>query len=111
MTNQAMKKSCNSISLPPGNFKGVCGGYSNVRTGKYLNKGKDQRSILKKCNIPVLILLGECDNLQWAYIEDYLKVFKKSKLIIIPNSGHTVFSYQPDLCLKLTREFLTFTEK
>lgn len=111
MTNQALKKSCNAISLKAASFEGVCGGYSNARTGKYVGRGKDQRKFLEKCDIPVLILLGECDYLQWEYVEDYLHVFKKSRLIVIPNSGHTVFSFQPDLCLKLTREFLLGTEK
>jgi proline iminopeptidase len=87
------------------------GAYSNIRTSLFINKGKDKRKILSNINIPVLILLGESDNLPWGCVADYLHVFKNIKLIVIPKSGHSVFLYQPDLCLKLTRAFLAFPEK
>jgi proline iminopeptidase len=87
-------------------FEGQGGAYANIRTSRFIKKGKDKRKILSNINIPVLILLGESDNLPWACVADYLKVFKNIKLVIIPKSGHSVFSYQPEICLKLTREFL-----
>lgn len=82
------------------------GGYSNCITAEFLSKGRDIRNDLKKNNIPILILLGENDNLPWACVDDYLVTFKNCKLEVIPQAGHMVFNYQPDLCLKLVRKFL-----
>lgn len=107
MMDQTMKT--NNDSLKKINFEKGSGGYSNHMTGKYLFTGIDIRDTLSKCNVPILILLGEYDNLPWACVNDYLKVFKNTKLVIIPNSGHSVFNYQPDLCLKLTVDFLNST--
>jgi len=89
-------------------YEGGSGAYCNVRTSRHFLKRtkEDTNDKLKNCKIPLLILLGECDNLPWVCVDDYLKVFKNTKLVIIPNSGHTVYSYQPELCLKLIREFL-----
>jgi proline iminopeptidase len=87
------------------------GGYSHFRTGLGINKGKDKREILRNLNTPVMILLGESDPIQWGCIADYLKVFKNVKFVIIPESGHSVFKYQPEMCLKLTREFLSLPNK
>jgi proline iminopeptidase len=98
-------------SLKQIDYERGAGGYSNEITGKYLFTGTEIRDTLSKCNVPVLILLGEYDGLQWACVNDYLKVFKHTKLIVIPKSGHPVFSYQPDFCLKLAREFLSSNEK
>lgn len=109
MMNKSNKN--NYDSLKKINFERGSGGYSNYMTGKYLYTGMDIRDTLSKCKVPVLILLGEYDDLPWACVNDYLKVFKNTKLVIIPNSGHSVFTYQPDLCLKLSREFLNSIEK
>jgi proline iminopeptidase len=100
------------INLPPNQiFEGGSGAYSHIRTGMFINKGKDRRNILSNIDIPVLILLGESDNIAWGGVADYLHVFKNIKLIIIPDSGHSVFSCQPGLCLKLTRQFLSLPGK
>ena len=109
MTNMSKQKnkSLNLAGSP--NYEGGSGGYSHFRTGLYIDTGKDKRSFLKKLNTPVLILLGESDPIQWGCIADYLKVFKNIELIVIPESGHSVFSYQPEMCLTLTREFLRLT--
>ncbi|MEI7661336.1 MAG: alpha/beta fold hydrolase [Bacteroidota bacterium] len=93
-----------AVTMKPG---GHSGAYSNIRTGMFITRGKDRRKILSEMNIPVLILLGESDNLPWACVADYLHVFKNIKLTIIPGSGHSVFAFQPELCLKLAREFLS----
>ncbi len=105
LVNKKPKKNQNKSLKTMALIKGA-GGYSNHMTGKYLSDGNDNRDQLSKLNIPVLILLGDNDNLPWACVNDYLHVFKNCKLIIIPNSAHSVFSYQAELCLKLTREFL-----
>jgi proline iminopeptidase len=102
-SEQRAKQTKLNVNLP---FEGGSGGYSHIVTGMSIDKGKDNRKILTSLNIPVMILLGESDNLAWGCVADYLHVFKNIKLVIIPDSDHAVFSYQPDLCLKLTREFL-----
>jgi len=99
---------CDSMLTDTIKYEGGSGAYCNVRTSRHFLKRtkEDTNDKLKNCKIPLLILLGECDNLPWVCVDDYLKVFKNTKLVIIPNSGHTVYSYQPELCLKLIREFL-----
>jgi proline iminopeptidase len=82
------------------------GGYCHIRTGKYIEKGRNPRKILKQSQIPVLILLGERDEIKWACIADYLTVFRNRRLVIIKDSGHSVFTSQPEICLQITREFL-----
>jgi proline iminopeptidase len=106
MLNQSRKKAILSGTSGTIDYEGGSGGYSNIMTGRYITKGKDPRRILGKCTIPVLILLGENDGIQWANIADYLKTFRDINLIIIPDSGHSVFSFQPKLCLDITRKFL-----
>lgn len=83
-----------------------CGGYSNIMTGRFLWKGQDIRNDLKKLNTPVLLLIGDNDNLPWACVNDYFSVFKNCKLKIVPGSGHSVFLYKPELFINLTDEFL-----
>lgn len=92
-------------------FEGGSGGYVHFRTSLSIDKGKDKRDILRNLSIPVMILLGESDPIQWGCIADYLNVFKNLKLIVIPESGHSVFSYQPEMCLRLTKEFLSLPDK
>jgi proline iminopeptidase len=108
MKNMNKNNPCDSTLLDTINYEGGSGGYCNVRTAKRFYKKTEENTSekLKNCKIPLLILLGECDNLPWTCVNDYLQVFKNTKLVIIPNSGHTVYSYQPELTLKLIRDFL-----
>ncbi len=107
MTNLSKQKSKRTNLPCSPSFEKGSGGYAHFRTGLHIEKGKDKRDILRNLNTPVMILLGESDPIQWSCIADYLKVFKNVKFIIIPESGHSVFSCQPEMCLKLTREFLS----
>ena len=97
---------CDSSILKNVNHKSEVGAYCNVRTGVFFKKGKNIRRLLNKINVPVLILLGENDDLPWACVDDYLKVFKNVKLEIIHNSGHNVFTYQPNVSIDLSMKFL-----
>jgi pimeloyl-ACP methyl ester carboxylesterase len=107
ISNLSKQKAANThLSCSGGDEKGS-GGYSHIRTGLTIDRGKDNRAMLSKLNTPLLILLGESDQISWGCIADYLKVFRNVKLVIIPDSGHSVFTCQPDLCLKLTSEFLS----
>ena len=97
---------CDSSILKSVNHKSEVGAYCNVRTGIFFKRGKNIRRLLKKINVPVLILLGENDDLPWACVDDYLKLFRKIKLEIINNSGHNVFIYQPSVSIDLSIKFL-----
>jgi proline iminopeptidase len=111
MTNLSKQKSKRMNLSCSTSFESGSGGYSHFRTELFMDRGKDKRDILRNLNTPVMILLGESDPIQWSCISDYLKVFKNVKFIIIPESGHSVFTCQPEMCLKLTREFLSLPNK
>jgi proline iminopeptidase len=106
MNNRAKKKALLSGITKTVDLEYGSGGYCHIRTSKYIEKGRNPRKILKKSKIPVLILLGETDEIQWACIADYLTVFLNRRLVIIKGSGHSVFTNQPENCLKITRAFL-----
>lgn len=97
---------CDSSIFKNADHGSEVGSYCNVRTSIFIRRGKNIRRLLKQINVPVLILLGENDNLPWACVDDYLKVFKNTKLDIIRNSGHNVFTYQPSVSIDLTIKFL-----
>lgn len=83
------------------------GYYSMIKTMQSLNNVTDQRPKLKECKVPILIMRGQCDGIEWGYITEYLKVFSNSKLVIIPDAGHSIGKEQPVRYIETAREFLT----
>lgn len=86
--------------------EGGGGFYAQIMTVKSFNEIKDPRLGLKGSKIPVLIMRGQCDNQPWGFVNEYLELFPKHQLKIIPGAGHSISVEQPELYLKVIREFL-----
>jgi proline iminopeptidase len=84
----------------------LAGYYSQVMTFKSLAEEQDPRPKLKDIDIPLLVLKSQYDNQIWGGTQEYLQLFKKHKLIIIPNAGHIIETEQAELYVKFIREFL-----
>lgn len=86
--------------------EGGGGFYAQVMTVQSLNEIQDTRPKLKGSKIPILLMKGDCDNWQWGFMIEYLELFPNHQLKIIPNAGHSISVEQPELYLKIIREFL-----
>ena len=86
--------------------EGGGGFYAQVMTVRSFNEIKDPRPGLKGSKIPVLIMKGQCDNQPWGFANEYLELFPNHQLKIIPGAGHSISVEQPELYLKIIREFL-----
>ena len=82
------------------------GFYASVMTYKSLTETKDVRTKISKLTLPVLVLKGECDNQKWGFTNEYVRLFKKHQLIIIPNAGHFIAVEQPALYINAIGKFL-----
>lgn len=109
--NHEMAKStlCDTtIKIP---LESGSGYYSMIKTIQSFNDLPDTRLKLKDCNVPLLILRGQCDGIQWGYIVEYYTYFKNRKVEIIPGAGHAIAREQPELYLKHIREFLNVSHE
>lgn len=86
--------------------EGGGGFYARVMTVRSFNEIKDPRPRLIGSKIPVLIMKGQCDNQPWGFVNEYLELFPNHRLRIIPDAGHSISVEQPELYLKIIREFL-----
>jgi pimeloyl-ACP methyl ester carboxylesterase len=86
--------------------EGGAGYYCNIRTNRSFGKLTDPRSKLQNNTIPILLLKGQCDNIEWEYNEEYLNIYKNNQLIVIPNAGHQIFVEQPERYIEEIRKFL-----
>ena len=77
-----------------------------IKTVQSFNDLPDTRIKLKDCPIPLLILRGQCDGIKWVYSAEYASYFKNINIEIIPGAGHAIAREQPELYLRLIREFL-----
>jgi proline iminopeptidase len=87
--------------------EGGGGYYVQVMTIKSLASVKDPRPVLKKSNIPVLVMKGQCDNQKWGFTNEYLQLFTNHKFVRILNAGHSISMEQPDLYLKTISDFIS----
>jgi proline iminopeptidase len=87
--------------------EGGAGGYCNLNTSVSYGSLQDPRIKLKNNNIPVLVLKGQYDNIDWGYTKEYLELFRNSRFQLIPNAGHQIFAEQPELYIKTISDFLT----
>lgn len=54
----------------------------------------------------VLFLVGECNSLIGeAYQQDHMKYFNNAEMIVIKNSGHTMFGEQPQQSIDVVRRY------
>lgn len=85
------------------------GYYSMIKTVQSFDHLPDTRPKIEDCPVPLLILRGQCDGMPWGYIVEYYTYFKNRKVEIIPGAGHSIALEQPELYLKMIREFLNAT--
>jgi proline iminopeptidase len=86
--------------------EGGAGSYCNLNTSVSYGSLKDPRIKLKNNKIPVLVMKGQYDNIDWGYTKEYLDLFSNSKLKLIPNAGHQIFAEQSELYTKTIKNFL-----
>lgn len=82
------------------------GYYAHIMTYKSLNDAKDPREKMRKLQIPVLIMKGQCDNQEWGFAKEYLELFPNASLTIIPNAGHKIEVEQPKSYYREIKTFL-----
>jgi proline iminopeptidase len=86
--------------------EGTEGFYAHYMTLNSLAAIQDQRPVLKKLNIPVYIMKGECDIQPWGYTAEYLEVFPHAHFRLIRDAGHNIFIEQPVRYINTIRDFL-----
>lgn len=89
-----------------GDLENRSGFYSMIKTVQSFNSTEDIRPKLKNCNIPALIMRGQCDGIKWGFVTEYLDLFVNHRLIIVPDAGHSIAREQPELYIKNILEFL-----
>lgn len=104
--NHEMSKStvCDTSVTAP--MESGSGYYSMVKTVQSFDDLPDTRLKLKDCNVPLLIMRGQCDGIKWGYIAEYYTYFKNRKVDIIPDAGHSISREQPALYISHIRDFL-----
>ena len=83
------------------------GFYSGIMTFKSLGQIQDQRMNLKKLNIPVLVLKGQCDNQKWGFTNEYLELFSNHQFSFIPGAGHAISIEQPGIYINTIKQYLS----
>lgn len=106
LLNYEVNKStvCDTAHILPMNAGG--GYYSSIMTFNSLLKTDDRRGQIKKIQMPVLILKGQCDNQPWGYTNEYLTLLQNSRLAVIPGAGHFISVEQPAIYTETIRNFL-----
>jgi proline iminopeptidase len=82
------------------------GYYTSVMTFKSLLAIKDPREKIRKLQMPVLVMKGECDNQKWGYTNEYLQLLHQSQFVCIPGAGHAIAVEQPELYIRSIMMFL-----
>lgn len=101
-TNQSIV--CDTTHAPAA--EGGGGYYASIMTVTSFAATQDPRPALRNCSIPTRILKGQCDNIKWGYLTEYLELFVQHKLVIIPDAGHAIGVEQPKAYLQEIRMFL-----
>jgi proline iminopeptidase len=106
LLNNKLNKStvCDTANALPA--QGGGGFYVQVMTVKSFADMQDPRPKLKDSNIPILVLKGQCDNQKWGFTQEYLELFPKHKLVVVPDAGHSISIEQPARYLAEIRRFL-----
>ena len=85
---------------------GTEGYYSHYMTRLSLGDVANRREKIRTCEVPVLVMKAQCDNQPWGYTQEYLDLFRNSKMRMIRNAGHNIFIEQPEEYLKTLAEFI-----
>jgi proline iminopeptidase len=107
LTNETSKSIvCDTSKAPKTAETGGNGYYAQIMTMRSLSEIGNPRTKLTASKIPLYLMRGQCDNQKWGFITEYLSLFQKHKLVIIPNAGHSIAIEQPALYLSTLRDFL-----
>jgi proline iminopeptidase len=69
-------------------------------------KNYDRIKDLESINLPVLFIAGQYDEARPETMKQFQEKVKGAKLVIIPDSGHSLYSDQPGFYLNALRNFL-----
>ena len=105
LTGETNKSIVCDTSRSPG-AQGGSGFYVQIMTMRSLRDVKDPRPALRNSSIPLYIMKGQCDNQVWGYVTEYLELFPRHRLVVIPDAGHSIADEQPELFLNTLREFI-----
>ena len=97
---------CDTSNAPKTTETGGNGYYVQLMTMRSLSEIDNPRTKLAAPKIPLYLMRGQCDNQKWGFMTEYLSLFPKHKLVIIPNAGHSIAIEQPELYLSTLRGFL-----
>ena len=86
--------------------EGGGGAYSRTGTNFFPDDFDDHRDKMRNSEIPVLVLHGECDFLEYAAVYEYVDLFPMARYQFVEGAGHTIWWDQPELYLSLIGEFL-----
>jgi 2-hydroxy-6-oxonona-2,4-dienedioate hydrolase len=104
VTDDVVKDFVNRMKLP--NSK-----YAFMSTLLGIRNTQDLENRLTKIILPTLLIWGREDKMiPSVHAEDYLRI-RNSKLIMIPNSGHTPYTETPSVFAKIALDFLMRVNK
>jgi 2-hydroxy-6-oxonona-2,4-dienedioate hydrolase len=104
VTDDIVKDFVNRMKLP--NSK-----YAFMSTLLGIRNTQDLENRLTKIILPTLLIWGREDKMiPSVHAEDYLRI-QNSKLIMIPNSGHTPYTETPSVFAKIALDFLMRVNK
>ena len=98
---------CDTANLKRIKTEAGYGYYVQLMTFLNLTKIADQRNKFKNIDTKMLVMKGQCDNQKWGFTNEYLQLFKNSRLVVIPNAGHFLYVEQPELYTQTIQQFLS----
>ncbi|MBG9375072.1 alpha/beta hydrolase [Panacibacter sp. DH6] len=97
---------CDTANISKLNREAGNGYYAQLMTYLNLTKITDKRNIFRNTGTKMLVMKGACDNQPWDATNEYLALFKNSRLMFIPGAGHFIFIEQPQLYTSYILGFL-----
>jgi pimeloyl-ACP methyl ester carboxylesterase len=64
-------------------------------------------SVYKRIHIPVMIVLGDRDDISIEHGLEMHRQIQSSQYCVLPNTSHEVFAERPDLITKLAIDFFS----
>lgn len=81
------------------------GFWANRMIGRDLEKTEDPKPVLRRLDIPTLVLRGSCEYMKAAVAQQYRDVFD-GRFVEIQGAGHMIWWEQPEQFLSVVQEFL-----
>ena len=73
-------------------------------------KNYDRTKDLHLIKVPVLFIAGEYDEARAGTVKYYSSLIKGSQFVLIPNAGHLTMQDNPEMDVKVIREFINKLE-